>query len=90
MPRFFFDYFDGSGWSEDDVGLEFASAEQAYLGAVAGARGMWPDLMHARTDPLLCAFEIRDEDRRTLFRLDFTELLESCRRPVPPPAGGIG
>ena len=79
MPRFFFDFFDGRTWSADDFGLELATVEEAYLQAFAGARGMWPELVGARQDPLACAFEVRGEDGEALFRLGFAELLDSCR-----------
>ena len=82
MPRFFYDFFDGDAWHEDDVGLDLASAEQAYLEAFDGARSMWPDLIEARRDPRRCVFEVRAAGRELLFRFDFTETLESCRLPA--------
>ena len=75
MPRFFYDFFDGETWSEDEVGLELASSEQAYLEAFAGARSMWPELIDGKRDPRACAFEIKGENGLELLRFDFTELL---------------
>lgn len=75
MPRFFYDFFDGQTWSQDDEGIELPSAEQAFVEAFAGARGMWHELVDDRSNPLACAFDIRGEGGQSLFRFDFTELL---------------
>jgi len=85
MAHFYFHFCDGETHDRDDVGLGFASAEEAYLQAIATAREMWPGLLAARSDPLRCAFEITDDEDRVLFRLPFSELMEACRRPDPPP-----
>jgi hypothetical protein len=85
MAHFYFHFCEGESRDRDDVGLGFATAEEAYLQAIATAREMWPSLLAARSDPLRCAFEITDEDDRVLFRLPFSELMEACRRPEPPP-----
>lgn len=77
MQRFFYDFFDGESWSQDDVGLEFESAEQACVEAFAAARSMWPELADGKRDPSACAFEIRDKNGQSLFRFDFRELLGS-------------
>ena len=78
MPRFFFDFFDGQTWADDNVGIDLPSSEQAYLEAFAGARGMWSELIGARCDPMACAFAIRGDDGQPLFRLAFSELVECC------------
>lgn len=75
MPRFFFDFFDGNNWSKDEVGLELASAEEACVEAFAGARSMWTELLDGRQNPCACAFDVKDQDGRSLFRFDFDELL---------------
>lgn len=74
MPRFFFHFSDGQTWSEDDVGLEFGSAEQAFVGAYAAARDMWKELI-GKCDPRSCAFDIRNEDGESLLQFEFSELL---------------
>lgn len=78
MSRFFFHFCDGDVHERDEIGLECASAEHAYLEAAAAARAMWPELLAARTDPTRCAFEIKAENGEHLFRLDFAELLDDC------------
>ena len=84
MPRFFFDFFDGQNWSADDQGLDLASAEQAYLEAFAGARGMWGELSDGHRDPSACAFDVRASDGKPVFRFDFAELLGKPEQPMRP------
>ena len=79
MPRFFFHFHDGTSQTRDDTGVEFGSAEEAYLGAFGAARDMWPELIDARQDPMGCAFEIADAQGAALFQLPFAETLESCQ-----------
>jgi hypothetical protein len=83
MPTYFFHFFDGNSRSEDDMGLELASAEAAYLEAFAAARAMWAELLADRRDPTRCAFEIADETGAILYRVGFSEVLESCRQSGP-------
>jgi hypothetical protein len=40
---------------------------------------MWRELLIAREDPLLCAFEITDAAGQVLFSMSFGEVLEACR-----------
>lgn len=92
MALFFFHFFDGQSWAEDEHGVEIATAEQAYLEAIATARSMWSELLTNRVDPSCCAFEIADIRGLILFRVEFSELLESCKRPHSPsgvPAGSL-
>lgn len=90
MALFFFHFFDGQAWSEDEHGLELATAEQAYLEAIATARSMWGELLTNRVDPSRCAFEIADQRGLILFRIEFSELLESCKRPHSAPRSPVG
>lgn len=76
MPAFFFHFLDGDERVEDDAGIDLASAEQAYLEAVAGIRGMWSELLDQQRDPLRCAFEIADAGGAMLFRVDFAEAMK--------------
>lgn len=75
MPLFFFHFIEGDERCEDELGLQFASAEAAYLEAVATAQGMWTELLMRRSNPSRCAFEIANDGGELLFRLDFAELL---------------
>ena len=79
MAHFFFHFCDGESQARDEVGLEFETAEQAYLEAFATARSMWPELLAARCNPLDCFFNVTDASGAVLFRLPFTELFDACR-----------
>src|SRR5262249_26473574 len=91
MSRFYFHFRENDDYSVDDQGLEFASAEEAYLNAHEGAVEMWSDLLKQRRDPRQCAIEITNSKGEVLFVLPFNEVLESCNRKTPPrPRMGAG
>jgi hypothetical protein len=79
MANFFFHFCDGRSTSTDELGVEFDSAEDAFMGAAESARAMWPELLAERCDPRNCSFVVADENDEELFRLDFSELLDDCR-----------
>ena len=79
MSRYFFNFRQGATYSSDEEGCDFDSVEEAYLAAFRAAQDMWRDLLVARQDPLLCAFEITDSAGRDLILLPFGEVLEACR-----------
>src|SRR5437667_10085 len=79
MSRFFFHFRQGAGFAVDDEGCEFASTELAYLGAFQAAQEMWRELLVKRQDPMLCAFEVLDQDGNDIFVLPFSEVLDACR-----------
>lgn len=79
MAIYFFNFRQGAGYQADDVGSEFASVEDAYLGAFSAAQDMWHELLVQRQDPLLCTFEVTDERGLDLFMLPFEEILDVCR-----------
>ena len=83
MSRYFFDFRQGSQLTPDKIGLEYASAEAAYLESMEAAREMFADLLADRQDPRNCAFEIRAESGEVLFVVPFLELLESCHDAAP-------
>jgi len=79
VAKFFFNFRQGTSYQTDELGCEFESVEDAYLGAFAAARDIWGELLSKREDPLCCAFEVMDEQGRDLFVLDFSEVLDACR-----------
>jgi hypothetical protein len=79
MAKFFFNFRQGNSYQVDEHGCEFECAEEAYLGAFTAAQDMWRELLIKREDPLLCAFEVMDEEGRDLFALPFVEVLDACR-----------
>jgi hypothetical protein len=89
VPRFFFNFRQGSAYEADDMGNEFENVEEAYLAAFAGAQDYWRELLIRRQDPLLCAFEVMDEQGHEVFVLEFSEVLDACRRRVPQPTSRV-
>ncbi len=78
MRRYFFHFHQDEEFSIDTEGCAFRDVEAAYLGAVDAAREMMPDILKRREDPLICAFEVEDEDGNALFTFPFSELLDCC------------
>ncbi|MEW4448826.1 hypothetical protein [Qipengyuania sp. JC766] len=79
MARYFFHFRNGDTLVPDELGIEFGSAEEALDQASTAACAMWSELLVARREPTLCAFEITDATGRFLFNLPFFEVLERCR-----------
>jgi hypothetical protein len=90
MPHFFFDFHQGPDVYPDAEGVEFASVEQAYLEAFAGAQEMWSELLKKRRDPRQCHFEVRDCHRELLFVFPLQEVVDSCfDRPLSKPTPSL-
>ncbi len=67
MPRYFFDSRDGEDFIEDDVGLEFATLEEARDEATAALADMARDVLPGSLHREL-AIEVRDGDREPLLK----------------------
>ncbi|GJE33701.1 DUF6894 family protein [Methylobacterium oxalidis] len=76
MPQFFFHLRTLQGLDADDIGLELADAETAYLCAYEAIPTMSADYVQQAHDPRQFEFEITDKVGRVLFELPFTEALE--------------
>jgi hypothetical protein len=79
MPTFYFHFRNHGALEEDDMGVEFLSLEDAYLGAFEAAREMWTELLRQRTDPMGCAFEIGDKTGRLILTVPFSEVLQTAQ-----------
>jgi CheY-like chemotaxis protein len=80
--RYYFHLRIGDSISPDEIGLEIADLETAYLEAFKAAQEMWAELISERCDPLIRSFEIADEHGRVLLTLPFREVLERARGPA--------
>jgi hypothetical protein len=81
MPRFYFHLRTDQGVSRDTDGIDFESINEAYLDAFRAATDLWRELLHARKDPRLHAFEITDASGEVLVVLPFTEVLDTASAP---------
>ena len=81
MPRFYFHLRNETGLSRDTNGVEFPSLNEAYLDAFRAATDLWRELLLARRDPRVHAFEIADASGETLLVLPFVEVLDTARPP---------
>jgi hypothetical protein len=84
MPWFYFHLRGPKGLERDEIGLELASVEAAYLGAYRAVPGMSTDLIHEKADPFRYLFEITDADGTLLMEVPFTDVLDRERQPVAP------
>ena len=84
MPLFYFHLRGPKGLERDDVGLEFASLEVAYLEACRSVPTMGAELAHTEKNPARYAFEITDASGALLMEVPFTEVLDRGRKPVAP------
>ena len=79
MPTCYFHFRNRSVVEEDDIGVEFQSLEEAYLGAFDTAQEMWTELLRQRTDPLGCSFEIAGHTGRLLLTEPFDQVLRTAQ-----------
>jgi hypothetical protein len=75
MPVFFFDLCARGHLEADEAGLEFASAEAAYLEACAAIPGLTAELLRIGDNPKGYAFVVTDEAGRVLFEIPFHEII---------------
>jgi len=78
--RYYFHLRIGHTISPDEIGLDLANVETAYLEAFKAAQEMWSELLAEGSDPLSRCFEIVDERGRSLLTLPFAEVLEQARK----------
>jgi hypothetical protein len=84
MPWFYFHLRGPEGLERDDIGLELANVEAAYLGACQSVPGMSAELIFETANPMRYAFEITDASGGLLMEVPFTEVLDRGRKPTAP------
>lgn len=75
MPLFYFDVRSRCRLEPDETGLEFASAEIAYMEACKAIPDLTVELLRAGGTFQGYAFEVSDEAGRMLWRIPFSEIL---------------
>jgi hypothetical protein len=75
MPRYYFHLSEPGAYSPDDLGVEFAGIEAAYLAAYQAALDMSIEMLRERVDPARHSFEIADQTGQVLFELPFSEVM---------------
>jgi hypothetical protein len=84
MPWFYFHLRTPSGLDEDDIGLELAGIETAYLEACHTVPALSAELAYKKANPARYAFEITDAGGKLLMEVPFSEVLDRGRKPIPP------
>jgi hypothetical protein len=82
--RYYFHLRIGGTIDPDEIGVELANIETAYLEAFKAAQEMWSELLAQGSDPLTRCFEIGDERGQLLLSVPFVEVLEQARKSRPP------
>jgi hypothetical protein len=84
MPRFYFHLRGPAGRDDDDIGLDLAGMEAAYLEAYRAIPALSAELAYEKTCPTRYTFEITDAGGNLLMEVPFSEVLDRGRRPIPP------
>jgi hypothetical protein len=80
MPRYFFHLDTPRGLERDDIGLDFAGPDDAYLEACRAIPELTADILRDRGRPTDCTFLIADEAGDILLQIPFTELVAGRAR----------
>jgi hypothetical protein len=85
MPRFYLHIVDSYGRAPDEEGLEFDSAREAREEAVKGARSLLiGELEQGRLD-LRGRIEVADDRQGVVDMVQFADVVEIVRGPLPGP-----
>ncbi|MGX5776375.1 DUF6894 family protein [Methylorubrum zatmanii] len=84
MPLFYFHLRTPSGVEFDEIGLELAGIEAAYLEACRAIPGLCADLIHHQESPTRRSFEITDATGHLLLEVPFSEVLDGGDWPSRP------
>lgn len=76
MPRFYMHICNGSGFVEDEEGIELRDEPAARERAIEGARDVMAGEVRKGELDLTSFIEVEDEDRKPLFTLTFAEAIE--------------
>ncbi|WP_409567152.1 DUF6894 family protein [Methylobacterium sp. E-016] len=80
MPYFYCHLRGPSGYERDEIGLEFADLDAAYLEVCRAILDMAAELARSGHDPMPYAFEITDADGLLLMDVPFREMLSKGLR----------
>lgn len=86
MPLFYFDFTSDGNVMPDDIGLDFASLEEAYLETCRAALEICFEKFERQHDPHQDSFDILDQERHALMHVPFSEVLRlrSTMQPAVP------
>jgi hypothetical protein len=76
MPRFFLHVCNGSGFTEDETGQEYADLREARDAAIDGIRDLMSAELKQGQINIASYIEIEDEDRRLMGTVTFTEAVQ--------------
>lgn len=83
MPRFFFDLCSPGRREKDEIGVDFADLDLAYLDAWRAALAISFERLQDRVDPSQYRFEIYDPRGGLVMELPFVEVLRPAVKRLP-------
>jgi hypothetical protein len=84
MPHFYLHICNGSGFTEDEQGSDFADVDAARDAAITGIRDLMAgELLNGEIN-LASFIEIEDEGRNLVRTVSFTEAVDVRSDPCPP------
>jgi hypothetical protein len=81
MPRFYLHVCDGSGFSEDDEGVELAGPDEARRKAIDGLRDIMAGEMRRGEINMGSFIEIEDQEHRLVMTVSFAEAVRVTAEP---------
>ena len=85
MPRYYLHICNGSGFTEDVEGHDYADADQAREAAIAGIRDLMSEELRRGEINIASFVEIEDENRELVRTVAFTEAVAVKSDPCPGP-----
>ena len=91
MNTFFFHLHTPDGIEQDDIGVPFASVEEAYIEACRAIPGIAADIIRGRASPLGYSFVIANGNGEEMMTVPFSELEIPRRRTAirPTPSASV-
>ncbi|MGD9968166.1 MAG: hypothetical protein AB7T59_16725 [Hyphomonadaceae bacterium] len=84
MGQYYFHLWSGDRYQPDEIGLDLANAEEAYIQAFRAAQDGWIEMVRAGVNPRRHRFDVVDEAGQMLFELPFLEVISrEGRRRLP-------
>jgi hypothetical protein len=84
MPHYYLHVCNGSGFTEDTEGQDFADAEAARSAAIKGIRDIMSEELRKGEINIASFVEIEDEARELIRVVPFTEAVDVRSDPCPP------
>ena len=90
MPRYYLHICNGSGFTEDEYGHDYADVNDAHAAAVRGIRDIMSEELRKGAINIASFIDIEDEQRQLVKTVSFTEAVAIKSDPCARERGAIG